>query len=234
MKKRRQSIVVATFCLGGLFSAVASIPLIQRGILVSFREVEELHLVFLRCLGIPFALAMAIAMGVVFKLGLLRQVESLTTWRAIGGTLIIAVSYPIGLMIIWLSLLIGGQLADRSGNLGWIALHVGLLLAGIATVFSGAWALRIIIGVWPPKVWRWAVAVSVGVPIIAGLAATVTLLALPALRSDFPTDAWWVGGMLIPIIIPSTLSLLILIGETILGGLIGHWVFQMATMRTGQ
>ena len=238
---RRHAAIVAVFVL---FAALALAPTSYfTGKFISRQSYFGFERVKWQALASPstfFALLMPLAGILVWKLGLLPRGISSSLVRVVAGVLLGLFIYPAGfLFILWTFLVLAG-FTEHSGlnhvtpgiEPDWQIMlksvpFISILWAGgVLVVLHSALAFAISVRFWPRRVFLWAPRVSA--LILAGAIAG----ALLQHSLMFPTISVW------GVLVRSTFDLFfamawnvqitILIGEPILAGLLGHWLYLAA------
>jgi hypothetical protein len=238
---RRHAAIILIFAL---FAALALAPTSYfTGKFIkgpSYYGPERLKWQALACPSTFFALFMPLAGILVWKLGLLPRGISSSFGRVLTGVLLALFIYPVGfLFILWTFLALVG-FTEHSGlnhvvpgiEPDWQILlkslpFTSIMWAGGAlVVLHSALAFAITVRFWPRRAFFWAFGASALI-IVVSLAG-----ALFQHRLMFPTISVW------GVFVRSTfdlffamawnLQLPILIGEPILAGLLGHWLYLAA------
>jgi len=224
---------MALFFLAGIGS-VGTMNILPGG---PFGRSYDLGTSILTCPSLHFAAFMFLAFAAARKRGLLLGWTDPSLRRATVGSVGLALIWPIGIMVMllaWFALMVAmplmGLTHSDSDNPAPPSFWqkrvdempiVGALLAGaVFTAFVSASAVQYVVGKWPRGFLPGLVVIAIGVPII-----TMVVGALLK-KSDY-------FARLIAPLLTLDLALLLLIGQPVLGGVIGYWAHTAAQKRIG-
>lgn len=230
MKNWHHAKVTALFCATGILSASV-------WHLVSILDLPGLILSPVRWPSIPFAAILVLTTWGASQSGLLPFPPERLAYRGWISGLIIALSYPIAMLL--MVVVVFAASANSPSDSGkpdpppltgfaalrnQLAIPVALLIGGILVVCLAALGVRLILRSWPKRVWAWAFAVPLIVFFLTLAAGELLSVLNPESIELSSTDlverlltGSGGGG-----------SLLLLIGQPILSGLVGHWFYVSA------
>jgi hypothetical protein len=205
--------VLVFFILGGLLAFALSVLATH----ISYSRVGEGPLDFSSPAivlfvnpGFLFASTMFLFSFIATKLQLLPATIAYSKIRTLGGFILAAATYSIGLFF---GLIVSTLLPESFAYLP----EIGLIMSLIFVVGAAGVALRVITGRWPPVFWKGIVAFCWGVPL---LTATVGYLLLSSNSRSWASSVGVKTAGEVP--------LLLLVAEILLALLIGHWLYKAA------
>lgn len=231
-ESKRPVRTIALFFLAGVGS-VGTLNLVSGG---PFGRSSGLGSDILACPSVHFAAFMFLAFFAARKRGLLLGWTDPSARRAAVGSIGLALIWPTGLIVILLAgflLLVSmnfvglphSESGDPTPRSFWqkrvdeMPLVGALLVGAVFTTFVAASAVQYIVGKRPSGFLPGLVVITIGVPILS--------FAVGGLLNQ----SNYVARLMAPVPPLLDFQLLLLIGQPVLGGVIGHWAHTAAQKR---